>query len=304
MSTPSTSSRSHRVVCPFHAVAEVTHLPRMALHLCAPTVGAYTMAEATRAHSQDVLDKPLFFTAIIDHVPGFLDPYAAKRTMDLLEYQEGNEIAGSLYEVGLFYGKYFSVLLRSATLRQSRIVGIDTFEYLTSQDFSASLSAHLAPDRQVAQAFMGASILQQRSGDLSARKLLAHLGEEARFVSIDGSHEYEDVLWDLSVADGALSAEGVIAVDDFLHPISLGVTAAVFHYLERSVTLVPFAHVCNKLFLSRPAWADRYRSALEAAILADATDAKSIEYRSHAEIGARVQIEAAFRGYRILTIRL
>ena len=222
----------------------------------------------------------------------------------MLEFQEANGISGSLYEIGLFCGKYFSLLLRSAALTRDEVVGLDTFDYVGLDDFQCDLARRLSPDHRVAEAFSNARILKGSSGDISPRQLLAHLGGEARFISIDGSHEYEDVLWDLSVADDLLAAGGLVAADDFLHPISIGVTAALFHFFETSVTLVPFAHVSNKLFLCRPAWADRYRDALEVAILGDAADAKSIDYRSHRESGNRHNIEAVFRGYRVLTIRL
>lgn len=119
-----------------------------------------------------------------------------------------------------------------------------------------------------------------------------------------GTHEYEDVLWDMRVAEQVLAPNGIISADDFLHPISLGVTAAIYEFVYTNPSLVPFAHVSNKLFLCRPGWADRYRSCIEAAVLADETEPKSQAYRQSFNAGHRRNIEASFRGYRILTIRL
>jgi hypothetical protein len=147
-------------------------------------------------------------------------------------------------------------------------------------------------------------IIKSPSGDISARTLLEELGSEARFVSVDGSHEYHDVLWDLRVADQVLAPGGIMSIDDIINPICLGVAAATYNFLATAPALVPFAQVSNKLFLCRPGWCDRYRSALELAILADVAEPKSQEYRKHYDAGTRRNIENVFQGYRIITIRL
>lgn len=132
------------------------------------------------------------------------------------------------------------------------------------------------------------------------------LGASARFASIDGSHEFDDVMWDLSVARDVLLPGGIVAVDDYLHPICLGVTAATDRFLAQVIDLVPFAYVANKLFLCRPGWADHYRADLERAILADRHDPKGAAFGAQvdADAAARGNIEAAYAGYRILTVRL
>jgi hypothetical protein len=249
-------------------------------------------------------DKQAFLETIVDPMTGWLDRYAAKRTLDLLEFQETHEIRGSLYEVGLYHGKYFSLIARSAAITGSKAVGVDMFEYLTIEKFQAYFDEKFSPKQLAEISDFRWSVLAKPSCDISAAQLFGELGSEARFVSVDGSHEYDDVLWDLRVAEQVLAAGGIISADDFINPICLGVTAAIYHFLDATPALVPFAHVSNKLFLCRPGWADRYRAVLEAAILADESEPKSQEYRKHHDAGARRNIEAIFRGYRILTIRL
>jgi len=250
-------------------------------------------------------DKEAFLERVVDPMTGWLNRYAAKRTIDLLAYQESNEVAGSLYEVGLYHGKYFSLLARSAAITRSNLVGLDLFDYITEGQFREYFDNMVSP-RNLAEASPGFqwSIIGGTSADINARRLLAELGTESRFISIDGSHEYDDVLWDLRVAEQLLAPGGVISADDFINPICLGVTAAIYHFLEYTPTLVPFAHISNKLFLCHHSWADRYRSNLESAILADVTEQKSRDYRKQFDAGTRRNIEAIFRNYRILSIRM
>jgi hypothetical protein len=250
-------------------------------------------------------DKNEFLRTVVQGMVGWLDSYAARRTVDLLEFQERIAVSGSLYEVGVYHGKYFSLLVRSAALTGEKALGIDLFEYLTPEKFQAYFDEKFSPSTLAEIRDFRWSVLARSSADLTASQVLAELGNEARFVSVDGSHEYDDVLWDLRVAEQVLAAGGIIVADDFINPICLGVTAAIYHFLEGVSALVPFAHVSNKLFLCRPGWADRYRSALELAVLADAEEPRTQAYRKHYDAGAlsRRNIEAVFRGYRILTIQ-
>lgn len=250
-------------------------------------------------------DNQAFMEKVVSPMVGWLDRYAAIRTLDLLEYQETNNVDGSLYEVGLYHGKYFALLARSAALTTSCLVGLDKFQYLSLEKFHAYFEEHVSPDNlAAASGGLQWSIIGKASEEVSARELISKLGREARFISIDGSHEYDDVLWDLRIADQVLAPGGIISADDFINPICLEVTAAIYHFLELTPAIVPFAHISNKLFLSRPGWADRYRSYIEKRILAEQTEPKSRDYRQNYDANARQNIEAAFRGYRILTIRL
>lgn len=249
-----------------------------------------------------------FMTEVVDQIEGWLDRFTAKRTFDLLLAQERAGVDGALYEVGLYHGKYFSLLIDSGIRCGSRIVGVDTFDYVPEPAFRAGLE-------QLLSAYFGVNttlgsfdvhLLGLPSSDIGAADLLSKLGGQARFISVDGSHEYTDVLWDLTTAREVLVPGGIIAVDDYLHPVSLGVTAATDRFLMQYDDLAPFAYIANKLFLARPGWADRYRRAMEASIVADEDDPKSGAFRAQLEAGAlaRVNIEATYAGYRVLTVPL
>ena len=268
-----------------------------------------SLKEATNAAELNrSLVRDRFMAEVVDRIEGWLDRFTAKRTFDLLLAQERASVSGTLYEVGLYHGKYFSLLIDSAIRQGDRVVGVDTFDYVPQTAFRAGLE-------QVLSAYYGVNttlgsfnvdLAGGLSSDIGVSDLLGRLGGQARFISIDGSHEYTDVLWDLGVAREMLVPGGIIAVDDYLHPVSLGVTAATDRFLLQNDDLAPFAYIANKLFLARPGWADRYRRAMEAAILADEDDPKSRAFRLQADAGepARVNIEATYAGYRVLTVSL
>ena len=91
---------------------------------------AHTSPSSLPLHFED---KTAFQANIVDKIQGWLHPYAAKRTLDLLEYQEQNAPDGCLYEIGIYKGKYFSILVRSGLISKGRIVGIDNFQYVEKE---------------------------------------------------------------------------------------------------------------------------------------------------------------------------
>jgi hypothetical protein len=102
-----------------------------------------------------------FLRRVVHNIPGWLQDFAAILTMDLLAYQERQKIAGSLLEIGVFQGRYFSVLLASALRTDSRLVGVDTFQYY-SQEVAESKLAEYFEDWKRVVAFR-----QATSADLS-----------------------------------------------------------------------------------------------------------------------------------------
>src|SRR5690348_15411573 len=75
----------------------------------------------------DAAAKYEFYNKVVCNIAGWLHQGAAIRTIDILEFQEEKGIAGSLLEIGVFSGRYFSILLRSASRTDARIVGVDLF---------------------------------------------------------------------------------------------------------------------------------------------------------------------------------
>lgn len=203
-----------------------------------------------------------FISRVPSRLEGWLTDDDAAVTADLVRAQEAWGEDAPLVEIGVYCGKYLSLLLASAARTRSRAVGIDTFQYQDLAAVSAGLAA-LVPELMPSL-----SLHQGSSGAFTAESFLALLGRPARFISVDGSHEYADVVHDLRLADAALAPGGLIAVDDFLNPLAIGVNRAVNAFLETAPNLAGVACGPNKLFLARPPQAARYRQHLEAHLLA------------------------------------
>jgi len=207
-----------------------------------------------------------FLRRVADPIQGWLLPFAAMRTMDLLDFQEARGFEGGVLEVGVFCGKYFSLLLHSANTTNGAAVGIDTFEAAPVNQVIDLLGRNGADASRV-------QMLTGYSREFSADDVRAHLRGPARFVSVDGSHKKPDVIYDLLLSDAILAAEGIVAVDDFLNCLCLEVTEALIEYLAISrATLVPFAYIPNKLLLCRNGMCEIYARHLLSTIRADPFD--------------------------------
>lgn len=192
-------------------------------------------------------------------------------------------------------GRYFSILLRSAARAGSRALGIDLFHDHPIAEVWHYLEPALAGNRA------NVHLLQTYSTDLDASSLLSHLVDRARFISIDGSHECNDVFWDLCLAEQVIAPGGIIAVDDFINPVTLGVNEAVHLFFAQPRRLVPWAYVENKLFLCQAQWAHQYRAMLEDTVMHDNVERHSGVFREHVKLG-RGLVEQRLWGNPLLIV--
>ena len=153
-----------------------------------------------------------FLEHSVRNLPGWLEDFAALITMRLLRWQEDNILSGPLFEIGVYQAKYFSLLLRSAKSKGEIVLGLDTFQYAPEEQVREGLA--------IAGFTSGYSFLKMFSTDVSAEELLSHTVSKPRFISIDGSHEKDDVHWDMRLAEQLLATNGLVSVDDFLNPVT------------------------------------------------------------------------------------
>jgi hypothetical protein len=219
------------------------------------------------------VDNLQFQETVVDKVQGWLNRVTSLRTMDILRFQEESELAGAILEIGVLCGKYFSVLARSAQRTGSRLLGVDTFQWVPESRVKETLT--LSPETSR----VNVRLLQRHSSECSPCELLELLRGRARFVSIDGSHEFEDVYLDLLLSEQVLSTNGIIAVDDFLNPIALGVNEAVHKFFATPHSVLPVAYISNKLFLAHRSIANKYFHFIEESVLADQTEPESRNFR-------------------------
>jgi acyl carrier protein phosphodiesterase len=236
-----------------------------------------------------------FYHRTVCNIPGWLHQGTAIRTMDILEFQEDRGIVGSVLEIGVLCGRYFSILLRSAARASSRALGIDIFY----DHPIAKVWQHLEPALDGNRA--NVHLLQAYSTDLDANALLSQLVDRARFISVDGSHERDDVFWDLGLAEQVITPGGIVAVDDFINPVTLGVNEAVHLFFAQPRRLVPWAYIENKLFLCQSQWSHQYRQMLEDKMMHDDVVRHSKVFQEHVKIG-RGLVEQRLWGKPLLIV--
>jgi hypothetical protein len=196
-------------------------------------------------------------------VQGYLTSLDARLIAALLSYQGENNITGHLCEVGVHHGKLF-LMLALARRTGERALAIDLFE----DDAINSNTRHAGRDRALfanARRFRielsEKETLKTSSLDVDAAEILRRTTGRIRFFSVDGCHLYRHVENDLRLAESTLTADGIIAVDDFFNINWADVSFATSNFLCKTNRFVPFA-ITSKLYLAAPAAAEKYKMAL------------------------------------------
>ncbi len=232
-------------------------------------------------------------------MPGWLNDIAAAATFALLRAQDGIARDGGFVEIGVYGGKYLSVLARHSLADGAMVLGLDTFHHFSPEEVRANVLTALsgegrAPSLQTVKA---------SSQHITAEDIRRLLGGPTRLFHVDGSHEGDDVLWDLEMAEAALAPAGLIVIDDFFSPYDAGVSEAVFRFqILRPRPLVPVAYVSNKLFLARHSYAPVFRSALEEFMMQDREFPESERFRGRLASLGRRMIETRFFGYPYIVV--
>jgi hypothetical protein len=136
---------------------------------------------------------------------------------------------------------------------------------------------------------------------MTPKELLKYMDLPARFLSIDGSHEKDDVYLDLLLGEELLGPGGIVAVDDFLNPLTIGVNEAVNIYLTVPRRVVPFAYVANKLLLCHRSYVENYKAVIERSGVADTVDPRATTFREALK-SDYMRSERVLFGQRILII--
>ena len=228
----------------------------------------------------------------VEKINGWLNKPAAYATFDILNWQSKSSIKGGILEIGVFCGKYFSILTESAIKENSPILGIDTFQYAPQERVIEELTKIFGKNVE-----KKVRLIKNTSTAVSASDIKEVIGE-CRFISIDGSHDFEDVFLDLILTEKVIGVAGLVAVDDFLNPLTLGVNRAVNHFLAQPRFLSPVAYTANKLFLAHRASAEDYRIGFES-IFESGEEPFEVSFRKKRKLG-RHHIEQNFFGSRLL----
>jgi predicted O-methyltransferase YrrM len=198
-------------------------------------------------------------------VPGMSSRFAAAICCGLLRMQTEMGVAGSAVEIGPFEGRFF-IAIAHALAAGEVALGIDLFDWPNAEvidRFHANCARHgLEPGRHVAW--------KADSRSMVPAELLAKLdGRRPRFVHIDGEHSRSALTKDLELATAVLAPEGIIVLDDMLHPGYPTLMVAVHEYLQGHPEMCVLCIIdretvvaATKFVLCSTAWFKRYEERL------------------------------------------
>jgi predicted O-methyltransferase YrrM len=162
-------------------------------------------------------------------VRGMSSRFSAAICGHVIRRQSEHGIIGDMVEIGTFEGRFFIAMALGLTGHEHAL-GIDRFDWpddgVKSRLIENCEAMGLSPDRVEAW--------QADSRNVEPRDLRKRLnGHGARFVHIDGDHTAESLAHDLELAHAVLNAQGVIALDDMLHPGYPTLVVTVVEFLTR-----------------------------------------------------------------------
>jgi hypothetical protein len=160
---------------------------------------------------------------------GMSSRFAAAICGRLICRQSALGITGDLVEIGAFEGRFF-IAMALLLQRGEHALGVDRFTWPdpgVHDRFLGNCSrAGLRPENYTAW--------KADTRMVTAAELRARLPNgRARFVHVDGEHIPECLTQDLELAHAVLHPDGVIAVDDMLHPGYPTLITTMLDYLAR-----------------------------------------------------------------------
>lgn len=155
---------------------------------------------------------------------------------------------GHLAEIGVHYGKSF-IHLSQMRRPEERSLAVDCFdEQHHNRSFSGSgkKATFLRNVRNLSRV----TVLEGNSLDFTGQDYLAAIGGPIRIFHVDGGHDAETALHDLTQAAQALTKDGVLVIDDVFNQDWPAVSQALYKFIASS-DMKPFAIGYNKVCLSR-----------------------------------------------------
>jgi predicted O-methyltransferase YrrM len=171
----------------------------------------------------------LYLSQSYERVRGMSSRFAAAICGHLIQRQTALGIGGDFVEVGTFEGRFF-IAMALGLAPGEKALGIDRFDWPNAGvegRFLANCAAHgIAADRYVCW--------KADSRDITSGELREKLGgRPVRFVHIDSHHSRECLTNDLELVAPLLHRDGIICLDDMLHPGYPMMTSAVYDYFAR-----------------------------------------------------------------------
>lgn len=169
-----------------------------------------------------------YLKAGYEQVRGMSSAFAASISGHLIRRQSELGITGHIAEIGTFEGRYF-IALALGLAPGEHAIGVDTFDWPSGKvldHFHANCAKHgLARGDYTA--------IKGHTGSMTSADLIAPAGGgKIRFFHIDGDHVDAALTKDLAIALPLMHEQGLIVLDDMLHPGYPELTDSVHRWLR------------------------------------------------------------------------
>jgi len=189
-------------------------------------------------------------------IEGWMSDEAADLTRRLFRWQRALGTVTGVLELGVFKGKYLSLLASLAQGTGVPVVGVDAFtsrvgEQIPPPDRDYARDAAIATIMAMAPGSAPPTLLVALTTDIEAGTLQELSPSGYSFISVDAGHLAADVAHDLALVELLLGKHTIVAADDAFNPQTPGVMEGLCrHFIGRpGGNLAPFAWAGNKLFL-------------------------------------------------------
>lgn len=162
-----------------------------------------------------------------EKVRGMSSRFAGAICAWLMLHQSARGISGHLAEIGTFEGRLF-VALALALKNEERGLGIDSFDWPSEKVYDHFLGncRTFGVDRDRLVVWKG------NSAALTPQSIGEKIGPQpVRFFHIDGDHSPTALKHDLALAHALLHPQGIMCLDDMLHPAYPFLVTTVQDYL-------------------------------------------------------------------------
>lgn len=189
-------------------------------------------------------------------IEGWMAYEAADLTDRLFHWQRSFHAVTGVLELGVFKGKYLSLLASLAQGTGAAVVGIDAFtsrigEQIPQSDRDYARDAAMATVMAHAPRSTPPTLLVAFTVDVEPATLQTLSPGGYSFISLDAGHLAADVAHDLTMVELLTGERTIIAADDVFNPQTPGVMEGLCRYFvtHPGSVLAPFAWAGNKLFL-------------------------------------------------------
>ncbi len=198
-------------------------------------------------------------------VPGMSSRFAAAISAGLMRIQTKLGVSGPIAEIGTFEGRFF-IALAKALQPGEMALGMDIFDWPNPQvieRFEANCLKHGVP-ASVAKTW------KCDSRKVAPAEFLERTGgRKVRLFHVDGEHSRASLEKDLALATAVLADDGVIILDDMLHPGYPTLMVTVQEYLTAHPEMVVLCIIdretivgATKFVLCRQTWFKAYEAEL------------------------------------------